>query len=378
LTDCSVEVLLNKEIIVQDRNFCLLLFSGAWLQLVCLLEGVWTRRVEIERLLDQNHGDVRQTMLELQFWVLTGGNNLPCTAEISDKALSENAIPLQVPALELTDEHSNLSYISGDEADDTPIGIPEHANCTETFMEYSEKHFQNCRLPFPLDLGLVWWNLASLLSIPESLFQDTICVKYPDATGGETLHDAKTESDDVDSVAKASVREVTEKETECVSMTVSDREMKTSIPLLDEGLGEGNVGESVFRRVHNGETKANSIIEFLEEQGGQKDCYSKADVDCMSRLMETMSALDVMSSDGASNREPCCRTWDQVPKAGTSLNEGAQCRWWDNSVSRILCHYLLEGNMHICRTNLTEAEGCRVDERVNKVTFTKPTQQELR
>jgi hypothetical protein len=314
-------------------------------------------------------------MLQLQFWVLTGGNNLPCTAEISDKALSENPIPLQVPAIEMTDDHSNLSYISGDEAVDTPIDIPEHANCTETFTEYSEKHFQSCQLPFPLDLGLVWWNLASLLSIPESLFQGRICVKSPDVTGSETLHDAKTESDDVDSVAKASVCEVTEKETECVSMTVSDRE----IPLLDERLGEGNSGESVFRRVHNDDgTKANSSTEFLEEQGGQKDCCRQADTDCMYRLMETMSALDVMLSDGASNREPCCRTWDQVPKAGTSLNEGAHCQWWDNPVSRTLCHYLLEGNMHICRTNLTEAEGCRVDEQVNKVTFTKPTQQELR
>jgi hypothetical protein len=315
-------------------------------------------------------------MLQLQFWVLTGGNNLPRTAEISNKAISENPIPLQFPAIETTDDHSNLSYVSGDEADDSPIGIPEHANCTETFTEYGEKHFQSCQLPFLSDLGLVWWNLASLLSIPESLFQDRICVKCREVTGSELLQDGNTESDDLDSVAEASVCEATEKGTERVSMTVSDGEMKASIPLLEERLSDGNPGESLFRRVHNGdETKANSDSEFLEER---KNCCSQADADCMSRLTGMMSALDVMSSDGASNREPCCRTWDQVPKAGTSLNEGAQCQWWENSVSRILCHYLLEGSMHIYRTNLTETEGRCVDEQVNRVTFTKPTQQELR
>jgi hypothetical protein len=151
---------------------------------------------------------------------------------------------------------------------------------------------------------------------------------------------------------------------------------------LDERLvevGKGNSGESMLKRVHNDEyTKGNSVSELLEEQGVRKSCCSQAEVDCMSRLLETMSAIDVMSSDDASNREPCYRTWDQVLKDGTSLTEGAQCRWWENSVSRVLCHYLLEGNVHKCRTNLQKEEGSYVDVQVTKVTFTKPTQQELR
>jgi hypothetical protein len=332
-------------------------------------------------LLDQNRGDVRQTLLQLQFWVLTGGNNLPHTAEISDKAVSENPVALQVPAIDLADDHSNLSYISGDEADDSPIGVPEHANCTETFTGYCEKHFQNCQIPFPLDLGLVWWNLASLLSIPESLFQDRICVKSRGVTGSETLHEVKRESDDTDSVAKISRCEVTENETECVTMTVSDGEMRTSVSLLDERLGEvgtGNSENSVPERVHDDETKAISISESFECQGGSKNCCSQTDADCMSRLMETMSALDIMSSYGANDREPCFRTWDPLPRDGTSLKEGAQCRWWENALSRVVCHYLLEGNVHNCRTNLKQGEGRCVDMGVTKVTFTNPTQQEMR
>jgi hypothetical protein len=350
---------------------------------VCLLEGVRVRRTEIEKLLDQNSGDVRQTMLQLQFWVLTGGNNFPHTAEICDNTLSENPVAPQVAAVDTADDHSNLSYISGDEADETSVIVPEHADCIEIFTEYNEKNFESCQIPFPLDLSHVWWNLASLLSIPESLYQDRIFIQLcDDVTEKETFPEVKTNSDEAECVVKVESSEMIGEGTESVSMTVSDREVKSKVGLVDERFGvvnKQNSEESLLEGVGNdNERKGNSISELLEVQQVEKNCCSQVEADCMSRLMETVSALDIMSRGGAYDREPCVRSWDQVPKDGTSFNEGAECLWWQNSVSRLLCHYLLEGSVHKCRTSLKAAQGCHVNVHPARVTYTKPTQQELR
>lgn len=40
-----------------------------WLQVLCLIEGSYVDRHIISRLLEQNRGDVRSTLLELQFWI---------------------------------------------------------------------------------------------------------------------------------------------------------------------------------------------------------------------------------------------------------------------------------------------------------------------
>lgn len=348
---------------------------------MCLLEGVRVRRTEIERLLDQNSGDVRQTVLQLQFWVLTGGNNFPHTADICDNILSENPVAPQVAAVDTADDHSNLSYISGDEAYQTAVTVPEHANCIETFTEYYENFFENCRMPFPLDLGRVWWNLASLLPALENSYQDRIFIQFcDDVTGKETFREVKANSDKLRCL-KVEGSEVTMEETESVGVTISGRQVKNKVVLVDERLSEVvkmNSEESLLERVCNdNEKKGNSISELLELQRTEKKCCQE-ETDCMFRLMETISAVDVLSRGGACSREPCVRSWDQVPKDGTSFNEGSECLWWQGSVSRLLCHYLLEGSVHKCRTSLEAAQSCHVNVHPTRVTYTKPTQQELR
>lgn len=361
----------------------LLLFLGVWLQLMCLLEGVRLRRTEIERLLDHNSGDVRQTMLQLQFWVLTGGNNFPHTAEICDNGQSENLVAPKVAAVDTADDHSNLSYISGDETDEKSGSVPEHANCIEMFTEYNEKSFESYQIPFPLDLGHIWWNLSSLLSIPESLYQDRIFSRLcDDVAGKENFPEVKTNSGELKCVTKVESSEMIGEETESVSVTVSDREVKNEVVSVHKRLdvvSKQNSEMSLFEGGSNDDgRKVNSISELLEVQQVGKNCCSQVETDCMSQLMETVSALDVMSRGGACDREPCVRSWDQVSKDGTSFNEGAECLWWENSVSRLLCHYLLEGRLHKCRTDLQEAQGCQVNVQSTRVTYTKPTQQELR
>ena len=344
------------------------------------------RRAEIERLLDQNCGDVRQTLLQLQFFVLTGGNDFSPATSICDNTLSGNSIACHFPTPDIADDHSNLSYISGDEPEETTVSLPEHSVYVEAFTEYGDKYFASCQIPFPVDLGLVWWNLASLLSLPESLYQDRMCIQSYDEIGGdETLCKARTDS--VEDVVKVvGSAEMKMKETDFVSMTVSVQEEKNKAVLVDKVFGEfgdGNNEELLRKRIGgNSESTGTSVCEVSKVQGVGKNCCSQVELHCMSQLMETMSALDVMSSDGggggSSSREPSFRSWDQVPRDGVSLNDNVQCQWWERSLSRILCHYLLEGNVHKCRTNLQEAQSCDLGVQGTRMTFTKPTQQELR
>jgi len=342
------------------------------------------RRAEIERLLDQNCGDVRQTLLQLQFFALTGGNDFPPTASIGDNTLSGNSVACPFPAPDIADDHSNLSYISGDEPEETTVTVPEHAMCVELFTEYCDQYFASCQLPFPLDLGHVWWNLASLLSLPESLYPDRICIQSYDEVGGdETLCKASTVSDDINDVNIVGSAEMKKKETDSVSMT-SVQEEKNKVVLVDKvfgAVGECNNEEFPMERIGvDSESRGNSVCELSKVHRVGKGCCSQVEVDCMSQLMETMSALDVMSSGGGggSSREPALRSWDQVPKDGVSLNDSVQCQWWERSVTRILCHYLLEGNVHKCRTSLQEAQSCNFGVQGTRKTLSKPTQQELR
>jgi len=343
------------------------------------------RRAEIERLLDQNCGDVRQTLLQLQFFVLTGGNDFSPTASIGDNTLSGKTVASPLSAPDIADDNSNLSYISGDEPHETAVSVPEHAMFVEAFTEYGDQYFASCQIPFPLDLGHVWWNMVSLLSLPESLYPDRICIQSYDEMGGdETLCKARTDSDEINDVKIVGSAEMKKKETDFVSMTASVQEEKNKVVLVDkvfDAVGDGNNEEFMVERIGvDSENTGNSVCEVLKVHGGGKNCCSQVEVDCMSRLMETMSALDVMSSGGGGggSREPSVRSWDQVPKDGVSLNDDAECQWWERSVSRILCHYLLEGNVHKCRTNLQEAQSCDLGVQSTRMTFTKPTQQELR
>lgn len=337
------------------------------------------RRAEIERFLDQNCGDVRQTLLQLQFFVLTGGNDFSPTASIGDNTLSGNSVASPFPAPDIADDNSNLSYISGDEPQETTVSVPEHAVFVEAFTEYGDQYFASCQIPFPLDLGYVWWNLVSLLSLPESLYPDRVCIQSYDEMGAdETLCKARTDSDEINNVKIVGSAEMTKKETDFVVMTVSVQEEKNKV---FGAVGDGNSAEFLMEKIGvDSESTGNSVCEVSKVQRGGKNCCSQVEVECMSRLMETMSALDVMSSGGGGggSREPSVRSWDQVPKDGVSLNDDAECQWWERSVSRILCHYLLEGNVHKCRTNLQEAQSCDLSVQSTRMTFTKPTQQALR
>lgn len=57
----------------------LCIVSATWLQIVSLLEGVYAAPDAVKDLVLLCKGDFRRALLQMQLWVISGGNNLPTT-----------------------------------------------------------------------------------------------------------------------------------------------------------------------------------------------------------------------------------------------------------------------------------------------------------
>lgn len=128
---------------------------ATWLQIVFLVEGSYVSRNEIGSLLEFNKGDVRKTLLQLQFWVQSGGQmrrerNL---IKIEDKRNS-------------CDEHFGDDEPFDNEIDEksSECDYFEHKNCISTFEIL--KMDQPFHIPYYLNLDLLWWNIPNILNIP--------------------------------------------------------------------------------------------------------------------------------------------------------------------------------------------------------------------
>lgn len=108
---------------------------STWLQLVCLLEGVFIAKNSIEELLQHNKSDVRKTLLQLQFWVNSSG----------EKYIE------------------NTQVLSIDDDDDNSQQ-PDEEN-TENITNCSSKK-ESCLKSFLFTHNdTLWWNLPELLKI---------------------------------------------------------------------------------------------------------------------------------------------------------------------------------------------------------------------
>lgn len=50
---------------------------AVWLQIVCLVEGLLVDKDHLGNLLEYNQGDIRRTLLQVQFWCQSGGQIEP-------------------------------------------------------------------------------------------------------------------------------------------------------------------------------------------------------------------------------------------------------------------------------------------------------------
>nr|CAH7755921.1 unnamed protein product [Callosobruchus chinensis] len=128
---------------------------AVWLQLVCLVEGMFVDQDEIGSLLEFNKGDVRRTMLELQFWVQSGGeivkSDMPIKIECRRSSAGEKLVEDDVKNEKRKTRNTEK--------------VVTHKNCMRSFEIFDGPY--DFSVPYHLKLGLLWWNLSGVLSMPD-------------------------------------------------------------------------------------------------------------------------------------------------------------------------------------------------------------------
>ncbi|KRT78977.1 AAA protein, partial [Oryctes borbonicus] len=137
-----------------------------WLQILCLIEGCFINKESLSELLDWNKGDVRKTLLQLQFWVETGGGSfvtIPLNESEECKVNFEDEFP---------NDDSHL-FILDETCDDDTGAFATHSNCISTFIDHSQ-----------VSLDKIWRNLykQSRLKGNAPAFPSTVPILEHDAT----------------------------------------------------------------------------------------------------------------------------------------------------------------------------------------------------
>lgn len=136
---------------------------GTWLQILCFVEGIRVDVTEVSKLLDWNKGDVRKTILQLQFWAQSGGDLH--TNSVETNAVNSSRCVSTEPDLVNDDENSNLSWLSIEEIQkeiNSSVSEKIHHTCVQCFTAYLQNDKLQFQLPYPINLGTFWWNLPNI------------------------------------------------------------------------------------------------------------------------------------------------------------------------------------------------------------------------
>lgn len=133
---------------------------GVWLQILCLVEGLKVDLGSLSELLEWNKGDIRRTLMQLQFWGQTGGDCSNSRSNAVSYIRNCNELEKLNKSDDYLDDDTNeVSFLQDDEAA-TVNTERVHKNCIGTFLVHEIDEFS---LPYPIDLGNVWWNLPTIL-----------------------------------------------------------------------------------------------------------------------------------------------------------------------------------------------------------------------
>lgn len=137
---------------------------GTWLQILCLIEGLRVNHTEISRLLDWNKGDIRKTLLQLQFWTLSGGDQVKRSQK--PKRLinfsSSRRYSKEVDRF-YDDDSSDLTWVTESQCLVENNCNRIHNSCLDCFLPYYQKDLIDFQLFYPIDLGNLWWNMSGIL-----------------------------------------------------------------------------------------------------------------------------------------------------------------------------------------------------------------------
>lgn len=128
---------------------------SVWLQLICLLENLLIDDGSLGELLEWNKGDLRKTLLQLQFWGLTGGDCLTKKVDSRENRMEIYKRLNEDESIDVIDDYSNTS-----EVNESLLEIEEfqHQQAISCFLSNSSHR---------LSLGQIWWNFETILQSPD-------------------------------------------------------------------------------------------------------------------------------------------------------------------------------------------------------------------
>lgn len=124
---------------------------AVWLQLVCLLEGLYVQKKILGELLDYFKGDMRKCLLQLQFLVVP---------LVSEDIKTENVL----------EDKKVLDELSNTDLADVKLNVlknSERGICVKNCLVF--EGYDKISLPKNVSLEIFWWNLPDILKndIPE-------------------------------------------------------------------------------------------------------------------------------------------------------------------------------------------------------------------
>ncbi|XP_030751756.1 ATPase family AAA domain-containing protein 5 [Sitophilus oryzae] len=136
---------------------------GVWLQIVCLVEGILLDKNDVGNFLDYNNGDIRKTLLSLQYWCQSGGQ-LDRNSVFTNNSTFGNDLKIQ-------DDEINLD--AGNDDDENGF---VHSQCLGSFEIFKQN--KQFKIPYLFDLGKIWWNVPNIFNF--NLYSERLHRDEPD------------------------------------------------------------------------------------------------------------------------------------------------------------------------------------------------------
>ncbi|GLV34778.1 enhanced level of genomic instability 1 [Carabus blaptoides fortunei] len=296
---------------------------GTWLQILCLVEGVYVNRDMLVQLLHWNKGDVRKTILQLQFWVQSGGDQLKSNEFLNTSALSKiikitsnHSNSICIDGESYQDETSNLSWLSVEDNKNSGSKEPNYLNqsCVQCFVPYYERDTNNFQLMYPVNLGLLWWNIPKLLKIND--------IKHSIEMREENISSNDKKSTNFSNI----INQFKENE------TINNVPEETNNCIVSPVLFEGTQGQ----------------------QHQMKQCPQKelADLIVAANVLESLAFADSMYSKMKLeyDLEPTFDYWKQNPVDSLSFKENMTGYDDGHNLSMDITHWLLNSTIQTCET----------------------------
>lgn len=306
---------------------------SSWLQIVSVVEGIYVAPETVQDLVYLCKGDFRRALLQMQLWVMSGANNLlmPSLPTLNHKAKKNS-------------KHNDSDDISDNDDESTefcPPSIPANTNCIAAMLSRSsstetnaETAITSVEVPYPLDLGLFWWNLPPILSLKQVEH-----AQLPEKSKEDLSAPGHRRMLDDSFIASFCTDDGNTTDSYCTN--------DESDATCSQATSIGESGESQ----NDEKTPCNVDLTSIEPKS-YKTCCSQEEMTAMLHQMHIISSIDVIAVScrllNASGVEPISRFSHPNLKDSLSLVkvevEGPS--YLMNSTAEDICHWLGEQSLN--------------------------------